>query len=187
MHQQIVGNISHHMLVCILYTHIRFMKGQLPLYDHRPVFTSSLGLAARGISRDTLPYKASFQPYGSWFALISTGVIMLFKGFSTFIHAKDEPFKASAFVSYVSTSHSPVSRTDFSETQSFLYRSYIGFPVFLLFAGFWKWKKGDTTVAYADMDLFTGKQEIDEEEKAYLEAQHLRGPLSRWERLWENL
>ena len=26
------------------------------------------------------------------------------------------------------------------------------------------------------MDLFTGKQEIDEEEEAYLEAQNLRGP-----------
>jgi amino acid transporter len=163
------------------------MKGQLPLYDRCPGFTLALGLAAHRISRDTLPYKASFQPYGSWFALISTGVIMLFKGFDTFVFAKDEPFKTSAFVSYVSTSQSPVSHAYFSETQSFLHRAYFGFLVFLLFAAFWKWKKGDTTVAYADMDLFTGKQEIDEEEKAYLEAQHLRGPLSRWERLWDNL
>jgi amino acid transporter len=187
MHQQIVGNISQYMLVCILYTHIRFMTGQLLLDDHRPGFTSSLGLSIRRISRDTLPYKSSFQPYGSWFALISTGVIMFFKGFDTFVFAKDEPFKAPEFVSYVSTSHSPVSRAYFSETQPFLHRSYIGLPVFLLLAAFWKWKKEDTTVAYADMDLFTGKQEIDEEEKAYVEAQHLRGRLSRWERLWETI
>lgn len=37
-------------------------------------------LKVQGISRDTLPYKAPLQPYGSWFALISTGIITLFKG-----------------------------------------------------------------------------------------------------------
>lgn len=37
-------------------------------------------LKAQGISRDSLPYKAPFQPYGSWFALIATGIITLFKG-----------------------------------------------------------------------------------------------------------
>lgn len=37
-------------------------------------------LKAQGISRNTLPYKAPLQPYGSWFALVSTGIITLFKG-----------------------------------------------------------------------------------------------------------
>lgn len=101
MHQHIVGSISQHMLVCILYTHIRFMKGELQPSHHHSGFTTSLGLAARRISRDTLPYKALFQPYASWFALISTGIMMFFKGFDTFIHAKDEPFKAPEFISYV--------------------------------------------------------------------------------------
>ena len=66
-------------------------------------------------------------------------------------------------------------------------RAYIGFPVFFLFAAFWKWKKEDTAVTYDNMDLFTGTQEIDEEEDAYLEAQNLRGPRSKWERLWDEL
>jgi amino acid permease len=79
-----------------------------------------------------------------------------------------------------------ISRAYFSEI-SLLCRSYIGFPVFFLFAIFWKWKKEDTAVAYANMDLFTGKQEIDEEEDAYLEAQNLRGPRPRWKRLWDGL
>ena len=42
-------------------------------------------LKAHGKSRDDLPYKAPFQPWGSWFALISTGIITLFKGFDTFL------------------------------------------------------------------------------------------------------
>ena len=66
-------------------------------------------------------------------------------------------------------------------------RAYIGFPVFFLFAAFWKLKREDTTVAFTNMDLFTGKQEINEEEEAYLEAQNLRGPRTRWKRVWDEL
>lgn len=101
MHEHIVGNISEHVPVCILYTHIRFMKGQLQVSDCRPVLTPLSGLAARRISRDTLPYKARFQPYASWFALIAVGIMMLFKGFDTFIHSRSEPFKTAEFVAYV--------------------------------------------------------------------------------------
>ena len=63
------------------------------------LLTHSLGLAAQGRSRDELPYKAPFQPWASWFALISIGVIMVFKGFDTFIHGTNEKFKAGDFVS----------------------------------------------------------------------------------------
>jgi amino acid transporter len=52
-------------------------------------------LKAQGKSRDSLPYKAPFQPYGSWLALISTAIIVIFKGFDTFM-----PFKADTFVTY---------------------------------------------------------------------------------------
>lgn len=37
----------------ILFTYLRFYKG----------------LAYHGIDRDTLPYKAPFQPYATWFGL----------------------------------------------------------------------------------------------------------------------
>jgi yeast amino acid transporter len=53
-------------------------------------------LKVHGMSRDDLPYKAPFQPFGSWFALISTGIITLFKGFDTFI-----PFTKDKFITYV--------------------------------------------------------------------------------------
>ena len=65
--------------------------------------------------------------------------------------------------------------------------AYIGFPVFFLFAAFWKWKEGDETVPFAKMDLISGKNEIDEEEKAYLAAQQLLGPRPKWKKLWDAL
>jgi hypothetical protein len=36
-------------------------------------------LKAQGVSRDTLPYKAPFQPYGAWVALFFTFLITFFK------------------------------------------------------------------------------------------------------------
>lgn len=56
------------------------------------------GLAVQGHSRDDLPYKATFQPYASWFALVAIGIITIFKGFDTFIHHKDGEFKKADFV-----------------------------------------------------------------------------------------
>jgi amino acid permease len=41
-------------------------------------------LKAQGIDRNTLPYKAPFQPYASWFALIFTGIVLFFNG-STYL------------------------------------------------------------------------------------------------------
>jgi amino acid transporter len=67
--------------MCITYTHLQWMKA----------------LKAQGMSRDDLPYKAPGAPYLSWFALISTGIIVIFKGFDTFI-----PFNKANFVtSYI--------------------------------------------------------------------------------------
>jgi amino acid transporter len=131
------------LLVCILYTHIRFMRG----------------LAAQGISRDTLPYKAPLQPYGAWIALISTMIIGFFKGFDAFM-----PFQADTFVT-----------------------SYIGFPVFALLAIFWKLLHRETKVDYKTMDFLTGKREIDLEEEAYAQAQTLLGPRTWKQKLWDSL
>lgn len=37
-------------------------------------------MKAQGLSHDSLPYKAPFQPFIPWFALISTAIITIFKG-----------------------------------------------------------------------------------------------------------
>lgn len=117
------------------------------------------GLAAQGISRDSLPYKAPFQPYGAWIALISTMIIAFFKGFDAFM-----PFQADVFVT-----------------------GYIGFPVFVLLAIFWKVKNRETKVGYETMDFLTGKREIDEEEEVYLQSQALLGPRTWKQKLWDSL
>ncbi|KAL9937902.1 hypothetical protein V8E36_003447 [Tilletia maclaganii] len=49
-------------------THVRFRKA----------------LAAQGVPLDTLPYRAPFQPYLSWFAIGFTSIVLLFKGFDAF-------------------------------------------------------------------------------------------------------
>lgn len=50
-------------------------------------------IKANGMQRENLPYKAPFQPWGAWFALISTGIITFFKGFDAFI-----PWNTANFV-----------------------------------------------------------------------------------------
>jgi yeast amino acid transporter len=53
-------------------------------------------LKVQGISRDSLPYKAPFQPWGNWFAFVSTIVITFFKGFDTFL-----PWNTANFITLV--------------------------------------------------------------------------------------
>ncbi|KZV72902.1 dicarbixylic amino acid permease [Peniophora sp. CONT] len=129
--------------MCISYSHIRFMKA----------------LKVQGISRDSLPYKAPWQPWGSWFALVSTAIITLFKGFDTFM-----PFTTSTFVT-----------------------AYIGLPVFVVFwAGYKLWYK--TKVIPAEkVDLITGLRDIDEEEERFVLEQEAKGPRTFWRRVWDDL
>ncbi|KAK5989812.1 Arginine permease CAN1 [Cladobotryum mycophilum] len=62
--------------------HLRFMKV----------------LKVQGISRDSLPYKAPFQPYLSWFGVFFNVLILLTNGFTVFIRWNTSSF----FASYVS-------------------------------------------------------------------------------------
>lgn len=65
--------------------------------------------------------------------------------------------------------------------------SYIGIPVFvLLWAGYKVWYKTGL-IRPEDVDLFTGKREIDEEEKAFILAQEEKGPRTMWQKIWDAL
>ncbi|RPA81596.1 amino acid permease [Ascobolus immersus RN42] len=66
----------------ILICHVRFMRC----------------LKSRGIDRNTLPYKANWQPYYSYFGIFFNVLIILTQGFESFMPFKVEEF----FVSYVS-------------------------------------------------------------------------------------
>jgi amino acid transporter len=55
-------------------------------------------LAARNISRDTLPYKAMWQPWFAWYGMMCTILIVFTQGFTAFIPWKTTEF----FIAYVS-------------------------------------------------------------------------------------
>ncbi|KAG2051886.1 dicarboxylic amino acid permease [Suillus hirtellus] len=129
--------------MCISYTHIAFMRA----------------LKAQGIDRNTLPYKAPFQPYASWFALIFTGIVLFFNGFSAFL-----PFVSSSFIT-----------------------SYIPIPIFFSLWGGYKIYYRTLTIPASEADLITGKREIDEEEARFLAREKLKGPRSGIQRIWDAL
>lgn len=129
--------------MCIAFCHIRFMKA----------------LAANGMSRDDLPYKAPFQPWGSWFALIATGIITFFKGFDTFL-----PFTVDTFVT-----------------------SYIGIPTFFVLWLGYKIAYKTKLIPSNKVDLVSGMRAIDEEEEKFLAEQTAKGPQSKWRNLWDSL
>jgi amino acid transporter len=67
---------------CINGCHIAFMRA----------------LAARNISRDTLPYKAMWQPFFAWYGLFFNILIIITQGFTAFIPWNTTNF----FIAYVS-------------------------------------------------------------------------------------
>ncbi|KAL0065393.1 amino acid transporter [Marasmius tenuissimus] len=136
--------------MCIAFSHIRFMRA----------------LAAQGIPRSSLPYVAPFQPWGSWFALIATGIITIFKGFDTFI-----PWTVDTFVT-----------------------SYVGIPIFGVLYIAYKYARKTRMWAPEEVDLVTGIREIEEEEEKYKEEARVKkalleqdGPRPWWKRAWDSI
>lgn len=97
----------------ILFTFIRFNRG----------------LKAQGIDRRTLPYRAPWQPYLSWYGFVITVIVIIFSGFTAFMHH----FDASSFIT-----------------------TYFGIPFFaVLLFGYKFWHKSKV-IAPKDMDFVTG-------------------------------
>ncbi|WVF69395.1 hypothetical protein IAT40_004171 [Kwoniella sp. CBS 6097] len=104
--------------VSILSSHIAFMRG----------------MKAQGISRDTLPYKAPFQPYLTYVALFLTCIVLFFKGFDSFM-----PWAYKTFIT-----------------------NYIGIPVYIIgYFGYKFWFR-TSYVRIHEMDLQTGGREFDD-------------------------
>jgi len=129
--------------LCILYSHMQFMRA----------------LKAQGISRDSLPYKAPFQPWGNWFAFVSTVIITFFKGFDTFM-----PWNTANFIT-----------------------SYIAIPIFFVLWAGYKYTQKSKMLKPSEVDLITGIRAIDEEEKRFLDAQAALGPRTKWQRFVDAL
>ncbi|KAJ6782986.1 hypothetical protein PWT90_10302 [Aphanocladium album] len=112
------------------------------------------GLRHHGIDRDTLPYKSPMQPFLAYFSIVFCLVIAFFNGFDAFFPGK---FSAKSFLP-----------------------PYIDIPIFLsLFLGY-KFIKRTKFVPLAEMDLWSGKAEIDRLEGTWVVPK----PRNFLERIW---
>ncbi|KAH8161232.1 hypothetical protein CIB48_g7003 [Xylaria polymorpha] len=112
------------------------------------------GLRHNGIARDSLPYKAPLQPFLAYFALCFCVIVAFFNGFDAFFPGK---FSAKTFVP-----------------------PYIDAPIFFaLFFGY-KIVKKTKLVPLGEMDLWSGKAEVDRLEGTWPEAK----PRNFLERIW---
>ncbi|UNI18441.1 hypothetical protein JDV02_004709 [Purpureocillium takamizusanense] len=112
------------------------------------------GLRYNGVSRDTLPYKSPLQPFLAYFAIVFCLVVAFFNGFDAFFPGK---FSAKSFIP-----------------------PYIDIPIFLsLFLGY-KLVKKTSFVKLADMDIWSGKAEIDRLEPTWKVVK----PRNWLERIW---
>lgn len=113
------------------------------------------GMKAQGISRDTLPYKAPFQPYYAICCLVLTVLIAIFKGFDAFFH----PFDYKSFITH-----------------------YITVPVYIIGYFGYKFVRKTSYVRVDEMDLSSGGREFwdcedDEEEEAAYKAMSFKQKL----------
>ncbi|KAI8712746.1 AA-permease domain-containing protein [Fusarium sp. LHS14.1] len=107
--------------VAILITHIRFRQA----------------LKAQGIATSDLPYEGFMQPYGSYFALFISVLVIIFNGYDAFI----PHFKVDVFI-----------------------LKYIGTIIFIGNVTWWKIVKKTTFWSVDTIDLATGRREFEERE-----------------------
>ncbi|KAK1715285.1 amino acid permease [Colletotrichum lupini] len=111
-------------------------------------------LRHNGIDRDTLPYKAPMQPFLAYFAIVFCLVVAFFNGFDAFFPGR---FSAKTFLP-----------------------PYIDIPIFLsLFLGY-KFVKKTKFVKISEMDIWSGKAEIDRLEPTWPVVK----PRNWLERIW---
>ncbi|ETN36265.1 uncharacterized protein HMPREF1541_08542 [Cyphellophora europaea CBS 101466] len=108
-------------------------------------------LKAQGISRDSLPYKAMWQPWFSWYGVVFNVLIILTQGFTSFMPWNTVDF----FVAYISV---------------------ILFVV--LFVGHKVWTRS-RAVRPVDVDLLSGKKEVDEMYEGLEDDAEPKGVLKR--------
>ena len=136
-------------------------------------------LKVQGLSRDSLPYKAPFQPFGSWFALISTGIITIFKGVYLF---------TSSLMSFKEFSQFCLGYDTFIPfTKDTFVTSYIGIPIFVISWSGYKLYYRTSLIPAHEVDLITGKREIDEEEEQFIAEEEVKGPRNFLQRMWDSL
>ena len=99
---------------------------------------------AQGILDVDMVYVSPVKSWGSYIALFFCCLIAFFKSFDAFVHG----FNVETFVT-----------------------SYIGIPLYLIMILGYKLTHRRSGFRPEDVDLFTGKEEIDREEEAFLATQ----------------
>lgn len=89
-------------------------------------------MKAQGLGRELLPYRGPLQPYGAYFSLVITCLVIFFNGYNAFI----PKFTVSTF-----------------------FTSYVGIIVYLLNIAGYKITKKSKTVSLEEMDIHTGRLE----------------------------
>ncbi|GAB1519874.1 proteinral amino acid permease agp2 [Rhizoctonia solani] len=110
-------------------------------------------MKAQGISRDILPYKSKFQPYGAWYGLFMSAAVTFFNGYYVFLNG-----------GWV--------------TADFIF-AYGSVFIFLAVYIYVKLLRRSPFVPSSEADLFSGKKEIDEYEARLTEEP----PSTRWQRI----
>ncbi|KAL2430771.1 Proline-specific permease [Exophiala dermatitidis] len=88
-------------------------------------------MKAQGISRDSLPWKAPFQPYAAWIGFIGSTVIVLIAGFPVFLKGN---WNTSDFFS-----------------------AYIGIPIFIVPIIVWKLVHRTKFLRASEIDVWSGR------------------------------
>lgn len=111
-------------------------------------------LRYNGIDRNTLPFKSPLQPYLAYFSFCFCTIVAVFNGFDAFFPGR---FSAKSFLP-----------------------PYINIPIFLVLIFGYKFIKKSKYVKYSEMDLWSGKAEIDRLESTWPIIQ----PRNWLERIW---
>lgn len=92
------------------------------------------GMKAQGIPRSVMPYRNPLLPWGAYVAFVITIIVIVFNGYSAFMPT----FKVDKFIT-----------------------SYIGIPIYLINIAWWKVFKKTKKVPLEEMDLQTGRRDVD--------------------------
>ncbi|EQB46376.1 amino acid permease [Colletotrichum gloeosporioides Cg-14] len=107
-------------------------------------------LKAQGISRDSLPYKAWFQPYAAWYGLIGTFIMTFVGGYTVFLPLDGYWNIPDFLFSYTMVGVFPV--------------LYLGYKFDIL-----RFRKRTRIFKPEEVDLYRNKDEIDEYERNYVQ------------------
>lgn len=132
--------------ITILVTHIAFMRA----------------LKNQGISRNELPWKAAFQPYGSYVALIFCIIVIFAKNLTVFLGPEFD------YITFITAN--------------------LGLPLFVFLAISYKFFMKTSRVTSNDADLVTFKDIIDREEREIImdkELERQRNPTTTWKKVYK--